>query len=108
MEITGISTTYFAADDCPVAQIMSADGTLTEMPYEEAMKVLEAHRPKPTESINALERDVIGMLKISAVPAQTYSFGRPGRKGNRNDGWVQTEWRLLSLHKWPYARGVRV
>ena len=39
MEITGISTTYFAEDNCPVAQVMSADGNLTEMPFEEAMKV---------------------------------------------------------------------
>ena len=62
MEITGISTTYFATDNCPVAQVMSADGTLTEMPFEEAMKVLEAHRSKPTASILALEKDVIGML----------------------------------------------
>ena len=62
MEITGISTTYFAENNCPVAQVMSADGTLTEMPFEEAMKVLEAHRPKPAASILALEKDVIGML----------------------------------------------
>jgi hypothetical protein len=60
--ITGISTTYLAEDNCPVAQVMSADGTLTEMPFEEAMKLLEAHRPQPTASILALEKDVIGML----------------------------------------------
>ena len=66
MEITGTSTTYFADDDCSVAQIMLADGTLTEMPYEEAMKGLEAHRPKPTESINARSAPAASSRSLAA------------------------------------------
>ena len=80
MEITGITTTYFAADNCPLAQIMSADGTLVEMPYEEAMKVLEAYRPKPTVSIDALESDVIGMLFLLFQHKRIHSVVLDGKE----------------------------
>ena len=60
VEIAGITTSYFApAEGRPIAHLMMADGTTTEMPFEEAMKLLEAHRPEPSVSIDALERDAV-------------------------------------------------
>ena len=107
MEITAISTTYFAADNCPVAQLMSADGTLTEMPYEEAMKVLEAHRPKPTESIEALERDVVGMLFLLFQHKRVHPVDLDGEEIGTTIGYKHNG-DYFHLHKWSHARGVRV
>ena len=68
-----MTTTFAAEDSRTVAQIVMRDGTITELPYDEALKLLEAHRPPPETSDDVLERDVIGMLGLLFQHRRTHS-----------------------------------